>query len=50
MHILTNTSRSKDNQTIKFGELIEYNMSNIFLEKSYQKYRGETIPRPLSKK
>ena len=38
-------SRSKSNPAMKFGELIEYNMRNIFVEKS-----GETIPRPLSKK
>ena len=25
-------------------------MRNIFLEKSYTKYGGETIPRPFSKK
>ena len=33
-----------------FGQLIEYNMRNIFIEKSYAKYAGETIPRPLPKK
>ena len=33
---------------MKFGQL-EYNMSNIFVEKSYRKCAGETIPRPLSK-
>ena len=26
IHILPNTSRSKDNQTMKFGQLIEYNI------------------------
>ena len=31
-HILPNISRSKDNQTMKFGPLIEYSMRNIFLE------------------
>ena len=35
---------------MKFGQLIEYNMRNIFLEKSYKKCGGETIPRPFSKK
>ena len=34
---------------MKFGQLIEFNM-NIFVEKSYSKHAGETIPRPLSKK
>ena len=42
-------SRSKGNQTMKFGQLIEYNMRNIFVKKSYSKCTGETIPRPLSK-
>ena len=35
---------------MKFGQLIEYNMRNIFVEKSYTKCARETIPRPLSKK
>ena len=35
---------------MKFGQLIEYNMVDIFLEKSYTKYGGETIPRPYFKK
>ena len=50
IHILPNISRSKGNQAMKFGQLIEYNMRNIFVEKSYAKCAGETIPRPLSKK
>ena len=43
-------SRSKGNYAIKFGQLIEDNMKNIFLEKSYAKCGGETIPSPFSKK
>ena len=35
---------------MKFGQLIEYKMKNIFVEKSYTKCSGETIHRPLSKK
>ena len=35
---------------MKLGQLIEYNMRNIFIEKSYIKCAGETIPRPPSKK
>ena len=35
---------------MKFDQLIEYNMRNIFVEKSYAKCAGETIPRPLNKK
>ena len=50
MHILPNIFRSKGNQTMKFGQLIEYNIRNIVLEKPYIKYEGETIPRPSSKK
>ena len=34
IHILPNISRSKGNQTMKFGQLIEYILINIFLEKS----------------
>ena len=37
-------------QTMKFGQLIEYNMRNIFIEKSYTKCGGETISRPFPKK
>ena len=35
---------------MKFGQLIEYNMINFFLEKSYTKCGGGTIPKPFSKK
>ena len=31
IHILLTNSRSKDKQTMKFGQLIEYNMRNNFL-------------------
>ena len=50
IHILPNISWSTFNQTMKFGQLIEYNMRNIFLEKSYAKYGGEVSPRPFYKK
>ena len=50
IHILPNISRTKENQTMKFGQLIEYDMRNIFVEKSYAKCGGETIPRLFSKK
>ena len=36
--------------TTKFPEILEYNLRNIFLEKSYTKCGGEAIPRPFSKK
>ena len=35
---------------MKFVHLIEYNMSNIFLEKSYTTCDEETISRAFSKK
>ena len=50
MHILPNFSRSEGKQTMKFGQLIEYNMRNNFLEKSCPKYGGETGARPFSEK
>ena len=37
---LSNISRSKGSKTIKFGQLIEYNIRNIFPEKSYTKFDG----------
>ena len=35
---------------MKFRQLIECNMRNIYLGKSYSKFRGETTPRPFSGK
>ena len=32
IHILPSTSQNKGNQSIKFGQLIEYNKRNIFAE------------------
>ena len=53
IHILPCISRSKGNQTMIDeainSHLIEYNMRNIFFEKSFTKCGGETIPRPFSK-
>ena len=49
IHIFTNISRTKANQAMKFGQLIEYDMRNIFLEKSCTKRGREFIPRPFSK-
>ena len=45
IHILPNISRSKGNCTMKFGQLLEYNIRNIFLKKSNTKYGGETSPK-----
>ena len=49
IHILPNISRSKDNQAMKFGQLIDYNMENTFLEKSYTRCGGEGSLRPFYK-
>ena len=48
--MFTNISKSKGNQVMKFGQLIEYNMRNIFPEKLYTKCDRETIPRHFSEK
>ena len=50
IHILPSISRSQGNQTIKYGQLIEYNMRNIFLEKLYTKHGAEASPRTFYKK
>ena len=47
IHILLNISKSKSNKTMKFGQLILYNMRNIFLEKSNTKSGGEANSRPF---
>ena len=44
IHILSNKYREK------FGQLLECNMRNLFLEKPYTKCGGETTPIPISKK
>ena len=48
--MLPNISRSKYNQTTKFGQLIEYNMRKVLLETSYTKCSRETISRLFPKK
>ena len=57
IRILRNISRSKCNQTMKFGQLLGYNREifvlaniNVFLEKSYTKCDGEASPRVFDKK
>ena len=47
IHILPNISRSKVNETMKFGQLIEYNMRITLLEKSYTKCDGKLFPGPF---
>ena len=50
IHKLLNISRSKGTQTMKVGQFIECNTRIIFIEKSYVKFSGETVPRFFSKK
>ena len=48
MHILANIAIKKKNLKLKLGQLIEQNMRNVFLEKAYTKYGGESTCRPFS--
>ena len=48
--MLPDIARSKANQAMTLGQLIEYNIRNIFIEKSYANCGGETRPRPFSEK
>ena len=50
VHIFPSILRSKGHQTMKFDQLIEYHMKNIFLERSYTKRGGETTHRSFSAK
>ena len=47
IHMLPDISQSKGNQTMKFGQLMEYNNRNIFLQKLCRKRGRETSSRPL---
>ena len=47
IHILSNISQSKGNQKMKFGQLIEYNKRNVFLQRLCGKWGRETSSRPL---
>ena len=50
IHILPNIWRRKADQTMAFGQLIDYKMRSIFLEKSYTKCGRETSPRSFTEK
>ena len=50
MLILTNISRSKDNQAMKSGQLIEYNIIIFLKKKPYTKYDEKTSSRLFFKK
>ena len=42
---MPNISRSKYNQTVKFGQLIKCNMRNVFLENQTQNVVGKLVPK-----
>ena len=46
-HILFNISQIKDNQAMKFGQLIEHPKGNIFFENLCRKWGRETSSRSL---
>ena len=43
IQILLNISQSKDNLTMKFGQSIEYNKKNIFLQKLYAENEAKRL-------
>ena len=47
--LFPNISRSKGNQAVKFGQLRECNMWNIFLGKSYTNVVEKLFPSPFMK-
>ena len=45
IYILLNVSRSKDNQKMKFGQLVGYNVRNIFFFKNHaESEKGRLVP------
>ena len=44
IHILPNISKSKDNQPMKFGQLIECNLRNIFLQNHAENEAERLVP------
>ena len=36
IHIMPNISKRKGNQAMEYGQLIEYNVRNIFLQKPFR--------------
>ena len=44
MHILSNISRSKSNNSVKRGQLLEYNKRSIFLQKSCKNEAERLVP------
>ena len=44
IHIFPNISQSKGNQTMKFGQSIDYNKRNIFLQSYAENEAGGLVP------
>ena len=44
IHILPNISQSKGNQTMKFGQVIDYNKRNIFLQNYAENEARRLVP------
>ena len=44
IHILLNISQSKSNQTMKFGQSIEYNKRNIFFPHNAENDARRSVP------
>ena len=44
IHTLPNISQSKDNQTMKFGQLIEYDKRNLFFKNYAENEAGRLVP------
>ena len=49
IYILANNSRSKGNQAMKFDQLIEYNMRDIFLKNHTRNVVEKLFPDPFLK-
>ena len=47
IHILPNISRSKDNHSVEFGQLLQYNMKTFFLENHTQNMVDKLFPDPF---
>ena len=47
IHILPNISHCKGNQAMKFGQLMEYNKRNHFMQKSCRKWATENSSNPF---
>ena len=49
LYVFPNISRNNGYQSMKFFQLLEINIGNIYLEKSYIKYDGTLISETFTK-